>query len=289
LLTNNLLKAISPGTHLLFSGDIDQLPAVGAGDVLRDMIASEQIPLTCLTTIFRQAADSQIITNAHRINQGQMPFFAKDAGQFYLFPAEDAVAAADWVVDVVTERIPQKFSFDPVQDIQVLSPMYRGAAGVQALNQRLQEKLNPGTPGKSERQLYGTIFRPGDKVMQTRNNYDKDVYNGDIGFVRQIEMVEQQLRIDFDGRLVPYEWDEADELILAYAVSVHKSQGSEFPVVVMPVVTQHYMMLQRNLLYTAITRAKKLCVLTGSKRAIGMAVSNNKVAHRFSALDRRLK
>ena len=289
LLTNNLLKAISPGTHLLFSGDIDQLPAVGAGDVLRDMIASEQIPITRLTTIFRQAADSQIITNAHRINQGQMPFFAKDEGQFYLFPAEDAVAAADWVVDVVTERIPKKFGFDPVQDIQVLSPMYRGAAGVQALNQRLQEKLNPPASNKPERQLYGTIFRPGDKVMQTRNNYDKDVYNGDIGFVRQIEMVEQQLRIDFDGRLVPYEWDEADELILAYAVSVHKSQGSEFPVVAMPVVTQHYMMLQRNLLYTAITRAKKLCVLTGSKRAIGMAVSNNKVAHRFSALDRRLK
>jgi|APSaa5957512622_1039677.scaffolds.fasta_scaffold25517_1 exodeoxyribonuclease V alpha subunit len=289
LLTNNLLKAISPGTHLLFSGDIDQLPAVGAGDVLRDMIASEQIPITRLTTIFRQAADSQIITNAHRINQGQMPFFAKDEGQFYLFPAEDAVAAADWVVDVVTERIPKKFGFDPVQDIQVLSPMYRGAAGVQALNQRLQEKLNPPASNKPERQLYGTIFRPGDKVMQTRNNYDKDVYNGDIGFVRQIEMVEQQLRIDFDGRLVPYEWDEADELILAYAVSVHKSQGSEFPVVAMPVVTQHYMMLQRNLLYTAITRAKKLCVLTGSKRAIGMAVSNNKVAHRFTALDRRLK
>ena len=289
LLTNNLLKALSPGTHLLFSGDIDQLPAVGAGDVLRDMIASEQIPLTRLMTIFRQAADSQIITNAHRINQGQMPIFSKDEGQFYLFPAEDATAAADWVVDVVTERIPHKFGFDPVQDIQVLSPMYRGAAGVQALNQRLQEKLNPSAPNKPERQLYGTIFRPGDKVMQTRNNYDKDVYNGDIGFVRQIDMVEQQLRIDFDGRLVPYEWDEADELILAYAVSVHKSQGSEFPVVVMPVVTQHYMMLQRNLLYTAITRAKKLCVLTGSKRAIGMAVSNNKVAHRFTALDLRLK
>ena len=192
LLTNNLLKAISPGTHLLFSGDIDQLPAVGAGDVLRDMIASEQIPITRLTTIFRQAADSQIITNAHRINQGQMPFFAKDEGQFYLFPAEDAVAAADWVVDVVTERIPKKFGFDPVQDIQVLSPMYRGAAGVQALNQRLQEKLNPPASNKPERQLYGTIFRPGDKVMQTRNNYDKDVYNGDIGFVRKIDMVEQQ-------------------------------------------------------------------------------------------------
>ena len=204
-------------------------------------------------------------------------------------PAEDATAAADWVVDVVTERIPQKFGFDPVQDIQVLSPMYRGAAGVQALNQRLQEKLNPPAASKPERQLYGTIFRPGDKVMQTRNNYDKDVYNGDIGFVRKIDMLEQQLRIDFDGRLVPYEWDEADELILAYAVSVHKSQGSEFPVVVMPVVTQHYMMLQRNLLYTAITRAKKLCVLTGSKRAIGMAVGNNKVAHRFTALDLRLK
>ncbi len=290
LLTNNLLKALAAGTHLLFSGDVDQLPSVGAGDVLRDIIASKTVPVTRLTTIFRQAANSQIITNAHRINQGQMPIFAKEGkGEFFLFPAEDAAAAADWVVDVVTERIPEKFGFDILQDIQVLSPMYRGPAGVTMLNQRLQQKLNPPSATKAERQLFGTIFRPSDKVMQTRNNYDKDIYNGDIGFIQTINIIEHTLSVDFDGRSVGYEWNEADELALAYAISVHKAQGSESPVIVMPIVAQHYMMLQRNLLYTAITRARKLCVLAGNHRAIGMAVRNNKVAHRFTALDSRLK
>jgi exodeoxyribonuclease V alpha subunit len=288
LLTNHLLKAVRPGTHVLFVGDVDQLPSVGAGDVLRDLIKSEIAPVACLTAIFRQAAGSQIITNAHRINRGQSPVFAKDGGDFYLFPADDAGAAADWVIDVVTERIPQKFSFDALSDIQVLSPIYRGPAGVMILNERLQEKLNPAVNNKSERRLYGTLFRVGDKVMQTRNNYDKDVYNGDIGFIRNIDIIEQTLNVDFDGRLAQYEWSETDELTLAYAVSVHKAQGSEFPVVVMPVVTQHYMMLQRNLLYTAVTRARDLCVLTGSRRAIGIAVHNNKVAQRFTALDWRL-
>jgi exodeoxyribonuclease V alpha subunit len=215
--------------------------------------------------------------------------FAKDGGDFYLFPADDAGAAADWVIDVVTERIPQKFSFDALTDIQVLSPIYRGPAGVSILNERLQEKLNPAANHKPERRLYGTLFRVGDKIMQTRNNYDKDVYNGDIGFVQNIDIVEQTLSVDFDGRLAQYEWSEVDELALAYAVSVHKAQGSEFPVVVMPVVTQHYMMLQRNLLYTAVTRARDLCVLTGSRRAIGIAVHNNKVAQRFTALEWRLE
>ena len=288
LLTNHLLKAVRPGTHVLFVGDVDQLPSVGAGDVLRDLIRSEVAPVARLTTIFRQAAGSQIITNAHRINRGQTPVFAKDGGDFYLFPADDAGAAADWVVDVVTERIPQKFNFDALTDIQVLSPIYRGPAGVTILNERLQEKLNPAADNKPERKLYGTTFRVGDKVMQTRNNYDKDVYNGDIGFIRSIDIIEQTLSVDFEGRLAEYEWSEADELTLAYAVSVHKAQGSEFPVVVMPVVTQHYMMLQRNLLYTAVTRARDLCVLTGSRRAIGIAVHNNKVAQRFTALEWRL-
>ena len=288
LLTNNLLKALRPGTHLLLVGDVDQLPSVGAGDVLRDLIASELAPVTRLNTIFRQAADLNIITNAHRINQGKTPIFSKDNGDFFLFPAEDAVAAADWIVEIVTERIPDKFGMDPIHDIQVLSPIYRGPAGVMLLNERLQEKLNPPASNKPERKLYGIVFRVGDKVMQTQNNYDKDVYNGDIGFIQQIDVVEQEMRVDYDDRHVTYDWSDADQLTLAYAVSVHKAQGSEFPVVVMPIVTQHYPMLQRNLLYTGITRARKLCVLAGNRRAIGISVRNNKVTQRFTALAWRL-
>ena len=288
LLTNNLLKAVRPGTHVLFVGDVDQLPSVGAGDVLRDLIDSDLVPVTRLSTIFRQAADSRIITNAHLINQGKFPIFSQGSGDFFLFPAEDADSAANWIVDVVTERIPQKFGFDPIRDIQVLAPIYRGPAGVIALNERLQERLNPPAGNKTERKLFGTTFRTGDKVMQTQNNYDKDVYNGDIGFIRSMDVIEQRLSVDFYGRSVTYDWSDVDELTLAYVVSVHKAQGSEFPVVVMPIVTQHYTMLQRNLLYTAITRASKLCVLAGSRRAISMAVRNNKVAHRFTALEWRL-
>jgi exodeoxyribonuclease V alpha subunit len=288
LLMNNLLKALRPGTHLLLVGDVDQLPSVGAGDVLRDLIASGLLPVTRLTTIFRQAAGSQIIRNAHRINQGQMPEFSKEDGDFFLFPAEDAAQAADWIIDLVTERIPAKFGVDPVSDVQVLTPMYRGPAGVMMLNERLQTRLNPPVASKAERKLYGTVFRAGDKVMQVQNNYDKDVYNGDIGFIRRIDVIEQALRVDFDSRPVDYDWSEADQLMLAYVISVHKAQGSEFPAVVMPVVTQHYTMLQRNLLYTAITRARKLCVLAGNRRALGIAVRNNKVAQRFSALAWRL-
>lgn len=289
LLANHLLKAARSGTHVLFVGDVDQLPSVGAGDVLRDLIRSEIIPVARLKTIFRQAAGSQIITNAHRINQGQVPIFSKEEGDFYLFPAEDAPASADWVVEVVCERIPQKFGFNALTDIQVLSPIYRGPAGVMALNERLQTKLNPASIAKAERRLYGNTFRVGDKVMQTRNNYDKDIYNGDIGFIRSIDLIEHTLHVDFEGRLANYDWSEADELALAYAVSVHKAQGSEFPAVVMPVVTQHYMMLQRNLLYTAVTRARNLCVLTGSRRAVNIAVRNNKVSERFTALEWRLE
>jgi exodeoxyribonuclease V alpha subunit len=288
ILTHNLLKALRPGTQVLFVGDVDQLPSVGAGDVLRNLIRSGIAPLTRLSVIFRQAAHSQIITNAHLINQGKLPVFSKDQGDFFLFPAEEAAAAADWIVEVVSERIPQKFGFDAIHEIQVLSPLYRGPAGVTALNERLQEKLNPPAANKPERKLYGTNFRLGDKVMQTQNNYDKDVYNGDIGFIHSIDIVEQRLRVDFDGPIVTYDWSEADQLVLAYVVSVHKAQGSEFPVMVMPVVTQHYTMLQRNLLYTAVTRASKLCVLAGSRRAISMAVRNHKVAQRFTALEWRL-
>jgi exodeoxyribonuclease V alpha subunit len=288
LLMNHLLKAVRPGTHVLFVGDVDQLPSVGAGDVLRNLISSGVAPITRLSAIFRQAADSGIITNAHLINQGKFPKFSEGDGDFFLFPAEDAASAADWIVEVVSERIPQKFGFDAVRDIQALSPIYRGPAGVIALNERMQEKLNPPAGTKPERKLYGTIFRLGDKVMQTQNNYDKDVYNGDIGFVRSLDVTEQTLVLDFDGRAATYDWSDADQLALAYVVSIHKAQGSEFPVVVMPIVTQHYTMLQRNLLYTAITRARKLCVLAGSPRAINLAVRNNKVAQRFTALEWRL-
>ena len=288
LLTNNLLKAVQPGTRVLFVGDVDQLPSVGAGDVLRDLIDSSIVPVTRLNTIFRQAANSKIITNAHLINQGKFPDFSRTEGDFFLFPAEDAAAAADWIIQIVTERIPQKFGFDAIHDIQVMAPIYRGPAGVIALNDRLQEKLNPPAGNKPERRLFGTVFRLGDKVMQTQNNYDKDVYNGDIGFIQSMDIVEQSLTVNFDDRPVAFDWSETDQLCLAYVISVHKAQGSEFPVVVMPIVTQHYTMLQRNLLYTAITRARNLCVLSGSRRAINMAVRNNKVAQRFTALEWRL-
>jgi exodeoxyribonuclease V alpha subunit len=243
-----------------------------------------------LSTIFRQEEGSQIITNAHRINQGKMPAFSKDnIGDFFIFPAEEAITAADWVIEVATARIPNKFSYDPVRDIQVLAPMYRGDSGVHALNERLQEVLNPPGPRKPEARLFGTTFRPGDKVMQIRNNYDKEVFNGDIGFVVEINLIEHVMTVEIDGRPVEYVSAEADELVLAYAVTVHKAQGSEFPVVVLPIISAHYLMLQRNLLYTAITRAKNLCVLVGNRRAIGIAVRNNKVAKRNSALDWRLR
>jgi exodeoxyribonuclease V alpha subunit len=288
LLAYHLLKALDPGTHLLLVGDVDQLPSVGAGDVLRDVIKSGVAPVTRLTQIFRQAADSHIITNAHRINQGEMPLFERDSQDFFLFPAETPEEAADWTLEVVTQRIPGRFGLDPLRDVQVLAPMYRGPAGVHALNDRLQAKLNPARQGLPEKALFGQTFRPGDKVMQIRNDYDKDVFNGDIGYVAGVDLVEHTLVIDFEGRKVTYDWSEADQLVLAYAISVHKSQGAEFPAVVLPVITQHYMMLQRNLLYTAVTRAKKLCVLAGSRRAIGIAVKNDRVSNRNTALAERL-
>jgi len=292
-LTNHLLNAISPGTHLLLVGDVDQLPSVGAGDILRDIIASGIAPVTRLRKIFRQAAHSHIITNSHRINQGEMPIFISsensDKGDFFLFPTDSPDEAAEWVQDIVCNRIPRKFHLHPRNDIQVLSPMYRGPIGVVALNDRIQCVLNPANGSKPEKKLFGQIFRVGDKVMQTQNNYDKDVFNGDIGFIFEINLVEQSLGIDFEGRMVVYDWSEADQLVLAYAISVHKAQGSEFSAVVLPVMTQHYIMLQRNLLYTAITRARKLCVIVGNKKAISIAVKNNKVSHRFTALDWRLR
>jgi len=290
-LAYQLIKAISPGTHLLFVGDVDQLPSVGAGDVLRDMIESNIAPVTRLGVIFRQAAHSTIITNAHRINQGQPPQFPASGGtgDFFLFPAETPEDAADWVVEVVSKRIPHKFGYHPSNDVQVLSPMYRGPAGVNLLNERLQMVLNPPDGSKQEKSLFGQLFRSGDKVMQVVNNYEKDVFNGDSGYVFAIDPIEHTFVVDFEGRVVVYDWGEVDQLVLAYAISVHKSQGAEYPVIVMPMLTQHYPMLQRNLVYTAITRARRLCVLIGNRKAIGIAVRNHQVSNRFTALDWRLR
>ncbi len=289
VLFNNLLKALEPAAHLVLVGDVDQLPSVGAGNVLKDLAASGRLPVLRLTTIFRQAAESHIITNAHRINQGQAPLFAKDASDFFLFAQDDPDQAADLLVEVVADRIPRRFGLDPLTEVQVLAPMHRGAAGVAALNQRLQTALNPPAPGKAERTLGGRTFRVGDRVMQLRNNYQKEAFNGDIGRVLNVDLEQHTLAVDFDGRPAFYEWAEADELQHAFAVSIHKAQGSEFSAVVVPMLTQHYVMLQRNLLYTAVTRAKKLCVLVGSRRAITLAVRNNTVAQRWTGLAERLR
>jgi len=289
LLTNHLLKAIDPASHLLLVGDVDQLPSVGAGNVLRDIIASGQAAVVTLEEIFRQAEGSLIVANAHRINRGQTPLFAKDATDFFLFVEEDPEKAADLVVDLVKTRIPRKFGYHSFDDIQVLSPMYRGSVGVSNLNVRLQEALNPPSLAKGERRVAGRVFRLGDKVMQTRNNYDKEVYNGDIGRVMGLDLENQIMVVRIDDRPVPYDFSDLDELVHAYAVSVHKSQGSEYPAVVMPVLTQHYLLLQRNLLYTGMTRAEKLVVMVGTRKAIAIAVRNNKIAHRHTALDVRLR
>ncbi len=289
VLTNNLLKALDPHSHLLLVGDVDQLPSVGAGDVLRDIIASGVAAVTQLDVIFRQAQDSLIVTNAHRINQGQLPLTPRSAQDFFLFVEQEPDKAAALLVDVVKNRIPRKFGLDPLTDIQVLSPMYRGSTGVANLNQQLQEALNPADARRPERRMGGRTFRVGDRLMQTRNNYDKDVFNGDTGRLLAIDGVEQTATVNFDGRRVVYDWMELDEVVHAFAVTVHKAQGSEYPAVVIPLTMQHYLMLQRNLLYTAVTRAKKLVVLVGTKKAIAMAVRNNKVAQRYTALDWRLE
>jgi exodeoxyribonuclease V alpha subunit len=289
VLANSLARAIRSDSHLLLVGDVDQLPSVGAGDVLRDLIESGAVAVVRLETIFRQAADSLIIRNAHRINQGQMPETRPDATDFFLFVKDDPEETAALLVDIVRNRVPRKFGFDPLDDIQVLAPMYNGTVGVNRLNQLLQEALNPLERGKIERRLAGRVFRVGDKVMQTVNNYDKNVYNGDIGRLTAIDPIGQTLTVSVDGAPVVYSFLDADELIHAFAISVHKSQGAEYPCVVVPVVMQHYLMLQRNLLYTAVTRARKLAILVGTRKAISVAVRNNQVSKRYTALDVRLK
>ncbi|MFH1218981.1 MAG: ATP-dependent RecD-like DNA helicase [Candidatus Eisenbacteria bacterium] len=282
LLASALLKAIKPSTSVILVGDIDQLPPVGPGNFLRDVIEAGRFPVQRLTHIFRQEAGSTIVENAHRINEGEFPVFSKDSGDFFMIDEENPGEVANKVVELCSRKLPVGFGLDPVSDIQVLAPMYKGDAGAINLNARLQEALNP--LGKRLEELR---FRVGDKVMQLRNNYDKMVFNGDIGRVVDYDPDGDRLIIRFDAD-VEYDRSELDEVTLAYAITVHKSQGSEFPCVVLPVLTQHYIMLYRNLLYTAVTRAKSVVVLVGTRRAVGLAVRNIKTEQRFSSLAERL-
>jgi exodeoxyribonuclease V alpha subunit len=287
-----LVRAIPREAAIVLVGDVDQLPSVGPGCVLRDIIESGKVPVCRLTEVFRQAARSAIITNAHRINHGRMPLFPMEKvaspsdTDFYLVQVDDPERAVETLRALVCEHIPTKFGFDRMNDVQVLSPMQRGVLGCRNLNDLLQKALNPSGPAVER---FGWTFRVGDKVMQMVNDYDKDVFNGDIGRVAGIDEVEQELTVSFDGRRVRYDLRELDELHLSYATTVHKSQGSEYPVVVLPLHTQHYMMLQRNLLYTAVTRARKLVVLVGTRKAVAIAVRNMDARRRVTMLKHRLQ
>ncbi|MFD5025760.1 ATP-dependent RecD-like DNA helicase [Streptomyces sp. NPDC058373] len=292
LLANKLVKAVAPGAHLLFVGDVDQLPSVGAGEVLRDLLADGgPIPSVRLTRIFRQAQRSGVVTNAHRINAGTPPL-TQGLDDFFLFVEDDTEETGRLTVDVAARRVPARFGLDPRRDIQVLAPMHRGPAGAGALNGLLQQAMTPARPDLPEKRFGGRVFRVGDKVTQIRNNYDKGlngVFNGTVGVVTALNAEEQRLTVLTDeDEEVPYDFDELDELVHAYAVTIHRSQGSEYPAVVVPVTTGAWMMLQRNLLYTAVTRAKKLVVLVGSRKAIGQAVRTVSAGRRCTALDHRL-
>ena len=286
LLMHNLLKAVPDSMTLILVGDVDQLPSVGAGNVLRDLIDSGCFPVVRLTKIFRQAQSSRIITNAHRINKGQMPDLSNGReSDFFFVEQEDAEAAAGEIVDLIKTRLPAHYRVSP-RDIQVLSPMQRGAVGASNLNQMIQEAVNPGETGFRRG---GVQFRVRDKVMQIRNNYEKEVFNGDIGIVESTDPEERELTVSFEGRSVPYDISELDELVLAYAVTIHKSQGSEYPIVVMPILMSHYVMLQRNLVYTGVTRAKKVFVLVGTRKALALAVRNSTVRKRNTLLAFRIQ
>lgn len=291
LLLSALLKALPRNSGLIMVGDVDQLPSVGPGNALRDLIESGVLPVVRLTEVFRQAASSKIITSAHRIRQGQMPELrtAEAEADFHFVERETPEEIAATLVRLVQDRIPKGHQLDPIRDIQVLCPMNRGSIGVRELNTVLQRALNPVRPGEAAADRFGWRFQVRDKVIQTENDYKKEVFNGDIGIIEKIDPVEHELSIRFDERLVSYDFGELDEVSLAYAITIHKSQGSEFPAVVIPVAMQHYMLLQRNLLYTGITRAKQLLVVVGQKKALGLAVRNDQSHKRYSGLLSSLK
>jgi exodeoxyribonuclease V alpha subunit len=282
-LMHAVLRAVPEHAALILVGDVDQLPSVGPGQVLADIIDSAAVPVVRLTEVFRQAAESRIIANAHRINQGGMPDWARDPhSDFHFVACRDAEDGVAKIIEIVRDRIPARFGLDPVRDIQVLCPMNRGGLGARALNLELQRVLNP--PDEKAIQRFGWTFGAGDKVMQVENDYDKEVYNGDLGFVRAIDAEAGEALVEFDGREVAYHFGELDELVLAYATTIHKSQGSEYPAVVIPLTTQHYPMLQRNLLYTGVTRGRRLVVIVGQRRAVGIAVRGGQSFRRWSKL-----
>lgn len=289
LLMHYLLKAMPAQATLILVGDVNQLPSVGPGNVLKDIIASKAVAVVTLDQIFRQARDSRIVVNAHRINSGQLPSLNEDRNatdnDFYFIEQDNPEKVLEIILTLAADRIPRRFHLHPMDDIQVLTPMHRGLTGTENLNRQLQQALNPQHVyvKRGDQRLHLN-----EKVMQIRNNYEKEVYNGDIGRIADIDSREKKVTVKFDERLITYEFEDLDELIMAYAISVHKSQGSEFPAVIIPVTTQHYVMLQRNLLYTAVTRARKLVVLVGTKRAVAIAIKNNKTQRRFTRLDHRL-
>jgi exodeoxyribonuclease V alpha subunit len=291
LLMYALLRALPKTSGLIMVGDVDQLPSVGPGNALRDLIESGVVPVLRLTEVFRQAASSKIITSAHLIRQGKMPELqsAESGSDFYFVGRETPEEIAATLVRLIQDRIPNHLGLDPIRDIQVLCPMNRGSIGVRELNTALQIALNPVRPGEPAVERFGWRFQARDKVIQTENDYKKEVFNGDIGTIEKIDPVEHEVSIKFDDRPVAYDFGELDEVSLAYAVTIHKSQGSEFPAVVIPVAMQHYMLLQRNLIYTGITRAKRLLVVIGQKKAFGLAVRDDRSHKRYSGLLTSLK
>ena len=288
VLASQLVDAVPLHAAFIIVGDSDQLPSVGPGRVLQDIIHSKKIPVAHLNEVFRQAVTSRIITNAHKINQGQMPEFpeSQEVSDCYFIESDEPDKAVKLVGKLIKQSIPQKFHFDPLEEIQVLTPMQKGDLGARNLNQTLQQLLNPKG---DEVERFGYVYRTGDKVMQTENDYDKDVYNGDIGRVFKIDSELSELTVDFDGRKVGYDFRELDELVLSYAITIHKSQGSEYPCVIIPLHTQHYVLLQRSLIYTAITRAKKMVIVLGTKKALSLAVSRADSRERITTLAERLK
>ncbi|MSQ93432.1 MAG: ATP-dependent RecD-like DNA helicase [Gemmataceae bacterium] len=291
VLMNQLLRALPAAASLLVVGDADQLPSVGPGSVLANIIASKAVPVVRLTEIFRQAQESGIVRAAYRIHDGAMPESAPEGklGDFYFIEADAPAVILERIITMIRDRIPARFKLDPFQDVQVLTPMNRSELGVKNLNLQLQAILNPPEAQEGpEVARFGWSFRVGDKVMQTRNDYQKEVFNGDVGRIAKIDENDQELTVDYDGRAVTYEFDELDEVTLAYALTIHKSQGSEYPAIIVPLHTQHYLLLQRNLLYTAVTRGRKLVVLIGSRKALALAVQRQNAAERYSALRQRL-